>query len=127
MTCQKRMRAVDGKQEIYLEWPKLILCSLYSLDQYIPRLQVISEDYLPDNVTVTVAWTQNTGAMYDIGIVPLAIAPIVSTGNVNSQLIVVYNNEYNLSVVAFTPCGNTTAFITLHYGKALYSIPCDTQ
>ena len=21
MTCQKRMRAVDGKQEIYLEWP----------------------------------------------------------------------------------------------------------
>ena len=22
VTCQKRMRAVDGKQEIYLEWPK---------------------------------------------------------------------------------------------------------
>ena len=22
MTCQKRMRAVDGKQEIYLEWPE---------------------------------------------------------------------------------------------------------
>ena len=21
VTCQKRMRAVDGKQEIYLEWP----------------------------------------------------------------------------------------------------------
>ena len=88
-----------------------------SLDQYIPRVQVISEDYSPDNVTVTVAWTQQAGAMYDIGIVPLA--PIVSTGNVNSQLTVVYNNEYNLSVVAVTPCGNTTAFITLHYGKAL--------
>ena len=55
---------------------KLILCSSCSLDQYIPRLQVISEDYSPDNVTVTVAWTQQAGAMYDIGIVPLAIAPI---------------------------------------------------
>ena len=84
-------------------------------------MQVISEDYSPDNVTVTVAWTQQAGAMYNIGIVPLAIAPIVSTGNVNSQLTVVYNNEYNLSVVAVTPCGNTTAFITLLYGKALFN------
>ena len=83
-------------------------------------MQVISEDYSPDNVTVTVAWTQlQAGAMYDIGIVPLA--PIVSTGNVNSQLTVVYNTEYNLSVVAVTPCGNTTAFITLLYGKALFN------
>ncbi|MCG8626759.1 MAG: hypothetical protein MJE68_32755 [Proteobacteria bacterium] len=82
-------------------------------------MQVISENYSPDNVTVTVAWIQQAGAMYDIGIVPPA--PIVSTGNVNSQLTVVYNTEYNLSVVAFTPCGNTTAFITLLYGKALFN------
>ena len=46
---------------------------------------------------MTVAWTQQAGAMYDIEIIPPA--PIVSTGNVNSQLTVVYNNEYNLSVV----------------------------
>ena len=80
-------------------------------------MQVISKDYSPDNVTVTVAWIQLAGAMYDVGIVPLA--SIVSTGNVNCQLTVVYNTEYNLSVVAVTPCGNATAFITLHYGKAL--------
>jgi threonine synthase len=82
-------------------------------------LQVISEEYSFDNVTVTVAWTQQAVAMYDVRIVPLA--PNVSTGNVNRQLTLSYNTVYNLSVVAVTPCGNATAFIGLHYGKALSS------
>jgi hypothetical protein len=83
-------------------------------------LQVISEEYSLNNITVTVAWTQQAGAMYDVRIVPLA--PIVSIGSANrQQLTLSYNTVYNLSVVAVTPCGNATAFIGLHYGKALSS------
>ena len=31
VTCQKRMRAVDGKQEIYLEWPKIFIIMLQKI------------------------------------------------------------------------------------------------
>ena len=30
VTCQKRMRAVDGKQEIYLEWPYVKSSHVYN-------------------------------------------------------------------------------------------------
>ena len=85
------------------------------LDRYAPILQVISEERLLDNVTVTVEWTQQIGALYNVRVMPLV--PIVFIGNVSSQLTLSYNIEYNLSVVAVTPCGNATSFIRLNYGK----------
>lgn len=74
-----------------------------------------SEEYSADGVIVTVEWTQQVGALYDVTVVPVVPA-IMFTGNVSRQLTLSYNTDYNFSVVAITPCGNATAFITLNYG-----------
>ena len=78
----------------------------------------ISEEYQADNVTVTVTWAP-AELMDDITfstkVSPLV--PIVPTGSTNRQLIISYNTEYNLSVVAVTPCGNVIASKTLNYGE----------
>ena len=78
-------------------------------------MSILEQHYEPDNVTVTVEWTQQMGAMYDVKISPLV--PIIITGNTSRQLMVLYNTEYNLSVVAITHCGNATDLITLNYGE----------
>ena len=88
------------------------------LDQYTPRVQFVSEERLLNNVTVTLEWTQLKEAMYDITVVPPL--PISFIGNVSRLLTLSYNTEYNLSVVAITPCGNATSFIRLHYGQVYY-------
>ena len=81
---------------------------------YTLKLEIISE-FGADNVTVTVGWTQQVGVVYNTSILPLI--PLICTEN-TSQLTIQYNAEYNLSVVAVTPCRNTTvAFIRLHYGE----------
>ena len=69
-------------------------------------------------MTVTVQWPQQiAGAVYNVIVIPLV--PISSDSIVNSmvRLTLSYNIIYNLSVVSVTPCGNTTAFIGLHYGE----------
>ena len=82
-------------------------------------LRIASEDYSPDNVTVTVEWTQlAVYAKYTVTVVPLV--PIVSTGSTNCQLTISYNMEYNLTVEATiaAPCRlNATAVIRLKYGE----------
>ena len=85
---------------------------------YTPIVYVISEEYLPDNLTVTVEWSEQVGVTYTTRIIP---EPILSTGKNNSrQVILQYNTNYNLSVVAVTPCRNATAFIGLSYGINIY-------
>ena len=79
-------------------------------------MNVISEEYYAGNVSVTVKWTQQVGAMYNATVIPPV--PIMSTGSTSRQLTISYNTEYNLSVVAVVPCrDNATAFIRLHYGE----------
>ena len=90
----------------------LYVCSLF-LDQ-IPTLAIISEEFGVDDVIVTVEWSQQVGAVYDVKIIPLA--HIVFAGSTRRRLIIWYNTEYNFSVVAITPCGTATAFRRLHYG-----------
>ena len=75
----------------------------------------MSEVYGTNNVTVTMEWPQQLGAVYNVIVVPLVPITPVSSGV--GELTVSYNVKYNLSVVAVTPCGNTTAFIGLHYGE----------
>ena len=86
-----------------------------------PKVSVISEDFGANNVTVTVEWTQHVGiTTYITRISPLA-QPTLSTstpGLSNRRLLILsYNTSYNLTVVAVTPCGNTTAYIELKYGE----------
>ena len=93
-----------------------IIILVYTLiDNYTLTLMDISE-FSADNVTVTVEWIQQVYTTYDITVVPLV--PIEFTGNTSCQLTIPYNTEFKLTVEAAAPCRpNTTAFITLNYGK----------
>ena len=81
-------------------------------------LRILNQHYDLYNVTVTVEWTHQDGVMdYDVRISPLA--PLLTiNGSASCRLVVSYNTEYNLSVVAVTPCGNATASKILNYGEA---------
>ena len=80
------------------------------------NLGVISKEFGADNVTVTVEWAQQTGDLYFTArLSPLA--PTLLTESTSRQLTLSYNIGYILTVVAVTPCGNTSAFIRLHYGE----------
>ena len=81
-----------------------------------PNRGVISKEFGADNVTVIVEWAQQTGDLYyTVRLSPLA--PTLLTENTSRQLTLSYNIGYNLTVVAVTPCGNTTAFNRLHYNN----------
>ena len=82
----------------------------------------VSEEYGPDNVTVnTVVLAQQESVRYYTNVVP--IVPIMSTGSASYQLTILYNTNYNFSVVAAAPCRpNATASITLGYGEIHCSI-----
>ena len=85
--------------------------------QHTPVLS-ISEEYQADNVTVTVIWAP-AELMDDITFATKVspLVPIISIGSTSRQLIISYNTEYNLSVVAVAPCGNATASRILNYGE----------
>ena len=90
--------------------------------KHTPMLR-ISEDYQADNVTVTVKW--DPAQQMDTTIITLItttvtvspLVPIIPTGNTSRELVISYNTEYNLSVVAVTACGNATASRKLNYGE----------
>ena len=86
--------------------------------QHTPVLSV-SEEYQADNVTVTVMWAPAElmdDIIFSTKVSPLV--PIISIGSTSRQLIISYNTEYNLSVVAIALCGNATASKMLNYGEA---------
>ena len=90
--------------------------------QHTPVLS-ISEEYQAGNVTVTVMWAPAElmdNITFSTEVSPWV--PIISTGSISCQLIISYNAEYNLSVVAVTPCGNATASVILNYGEAKLAI-----
>ena len=83
-------------------------------------LDVTSEEYEVDNITVIVEWTQQAilGAVYTVRVSPPV--SIMFTGSTSHQLTISYNTEYNLSVETTAPCrANATAFIGLSYGEIM--------
>ena len=74
------------------------------------------EEFSINNVTVTVEWAQQVGAVYNTTVLPPVLVPMIFNGSSNLQLLLEYNTEYNLSVIVVTPCGNVTTFTILNYG-----------
>ena len=65
-------------------------------------------------------WTQlkDAAAVYTVRVSPPV--SMMFTGSTSRQLTILYNTEYNLSVVAVIPCrANATAFIELNYGEII--------
>ena len=91
---------------------------------YTPRLRIIEEQYGINSVTVTVEWTQkiNVGVTYTAKVSPMV--PLISVGETNRRLIILYNTVYNFSVVAATPCRpNATSSTIIDYGE-VYGCAC---
>ena len=80
-----------------------------------PTLSIVSENFTADNVTVTVEWTQQVGAMHNTTVTLLPPASSLFTGSNGQNLTLLYNTGYNFSVVAFTRCESATASIVLNY------------
>ena len=87
------------------------------IDHYTPILRIVSADHSASNVTVTVEWTHQAYARYDVTVVPAV--SIVITGSTRRQLTIPYNVNHTLTVEATTPCrpNTTTALIRLKYGE----------
>ena len=87
-------------------------------------MNVTSVEYDVDNTTITMKWPQQVGVIlyYNItGVLPLGLVSLTLSENTSLRLVLKYNTEYNLSVVAVFPCGvNATAVITLYYGNLRY-------
>ena len=85
-------------------------------------VQVSSEQFGRNNVTVILEWPNGGGGIsYSASVIPegLSAAEIFSgNGSRGIKLVLLYNTAYNLSTVA-TLCGvNSTASITeLNYGR----------
>jgi hypothetical protein len=89
-----------------------------SLDQLQYTLMLRTfEEYSANNVTVTVVWIQQVGAVYNSSVLPPA--PLMFVGGSSLQLVLEYNTVYNLSVIMdIAPCGvSTETFIALSYGE----------
>ena len=109
--------ASDGHQ---LQLKGLLYYAHIFIGVPIPMLNIQSEEYEADNVTitVTVVWAQQTAVhvRYSASVVPWA--PLMPNGSASYQLTILYNTDYNFSVVATTPCRpNATMFIILNYGE----------
>ena len=95
--------------------------SIKCIDQYTLMVHTFYfEEYSAENVTVTMymEWLQQLGAVYNVSVHILPLAPSMINGSSSVQLVLEYNTEYNISVVALGPCGvNATAAITLNYGE----------
>lgn len=86
----------------------------------ISELNILEPHYDAANVTVTVEWDQMVpGIVYSVEVSPLV--PIGHfTETTRYQLTIPYNETFNFSVMASTPCrpnDTTFKFITLNYGK----------
>ena len=89
----------------------------------IPVVQVSSEQFRRDNVTVILEWpNEGGGVSYSASVMPEGLSAEMLTGNDTStgiKLVLLYNTQYNLSIVA-TLCeeeNNATSIIELNYGE----------
>ena len=86
-------------------------------------VQVRSEQFGLDNITVILQWlNEGGGVSYSASVTPESLAVEMLIGNVTGyasiELVLLYNTQYNLSIVA-SLCGvnSTTSITELNYGK----------
>ena len=85
-------------------------------------VEVISEQYERNNVTVVLEWpNEGGGVAYSASVTPenpLMAEMLAGNGTRGIKLVLLYNRQYNVSTVA-TLCGvnNTTSITELNYGK----------
>ena len=83
-----------------------------------PPSVAISECFGTNSVTATLEWIQESGVTYNISIFPQVPVEMLRISSV--QLTLLYNTDYNATVVAIL-CrqNNVTTTIPLRYGEIL--------
>ena len=82
--------------------------------------KVESEQFQSENVTIILNWAQGDNDLYNIRVNPYL--PIHFIGSTTAELILLYNVQYNVSIIAFLCEYNTTDVIELLYGKSQSNI-----
>ena len=84
-----------------------------------PVVQVRSEQFGLDNITVILEWhNEGGGVSYSASVTTESLAVEMLTGHASIELVLLYNTQYNLSIVA-SLCGvnSTTSITELNYGE----------
>ena len=98
--------------------PNFIDDILSSVDRSL-NVTMVNQLLRSDDVTVTLQWLREPGAVYSVNVSPEAShTEHVSTGHYifTINLIISYNIQYNVSIVS-SLCGVTTTRVLKYYGK----------
>ena len=82
-------------------------------------IQVESEAFHDENITIVLNWAQGDNEFYNASIVP-SVPMLLDTGSTTIQLTLQYNTHYSVSIVAFLCEYNTTDVVDLYYGKKIW-------
>ena len=82
-------------------------------------IQVESEVFHDENITIVLNWAQRDNEFYSASIVPSVPMLLDTSGSMTAQLTLQYNTHYSVSIVAFLCEYNTTDVVDLYYGKEL--------
>ena len=98
-----------------------------------PQVSWRTEHYNENNATITLEWSKETGASYNISVIPspLTLDPEKETSGNTSQLTILYNISYDVMVLA-TLCGenmNVTVIdvVVNQPGESTITFSCDPQ
>ena len=80
-------------------------------------VKVDSEKFKSENVTIILKWAQGDNEFHNVSVYPYV--PIHYIGSTTIELTLLYNVQYNVSIVAYLCEYNTTDVIKLLYGKCL--------
>ena len=85
-------------------------------DTVTPHVNAAKE-FGPNAITVTLEWTHINGVSCIIDVDPMVA--VNYTGRNTAKLVMMYDNKYNVSVIA-SLCGtNRTTMITINQGKLI--------
>ena len=95
-------------------------CVLHAYNAYTDTalqtvVQVKSEEFQNENISIVLNWEQGDNEFYNASIVPSV--PILYSGSTSVELILQYNTHYSMSIVAFLCKYSTTNVVDLQYGK----------
>lgn len=89
--------------------------TIFTITAFPTNVEVESEQFQGENATVTLKWAQGDNEFYNVDVIPHA--PRQYTENTTIELTLLYNIQYNVSIVAFLCEYNRTDTIEFLYGK----------
>ena len=86
------------------------------IDTVTPHVNA-SKEFGTNTITVTLEWTRINGVFYIIDVDPMVA--VNYTGRNTVKLVLMYDNKYNVSVIASLCETNRTTMITINQGKLI--------